>query len=370
MGPNGFVSSLQNPIITSASSANTGTYTLIVSGNGCTSSPATDTVSVITIATPMIRGTDSICAGDSISLTIINPITNAFYLWSGPSGFSSSGSTVNIFPSTLSNAGTYTVYDSLNGCISAVASFSIFIKPSGPSVTAYSNSPVCYGDTIHLSANGGNVFLWTGPNGFSSAVQNPKIYPATPANAGTYIVSAILNGCHGNSSSIKVVVNALPILSLGSDTTICSYPPLLLQPSGNYYSYLWNNNSTNNSILVSTMGVYSLTVTDANGCKATSTIKIGVIDCGPKQTNIFTPNGDGVNDQFTFSGYYLKKVRCEIYDRWGRKIYGWDDPNGGWDGTDFRTKQPVSDGTYYYVASITGYDDNEKELKGFLELIR
>jgi len=369
-GPNGFVSSQQNPNITNASSVNSGTYTLIVSGNGCVSLPATDTVLVISVITPTVTGTDTVCSGDSILINVANPTFNATYYWNGPSGFSSSGTSVTIFPANAINSGTYTLYSSINGCISATASFNIFVKPTGSIVSASSNGPICSGDALHLSANGGNIYNWTGPLGFSSTTQNPTIVSATTANTGTYSVSAMSNGCSLIPSYVNVVVNALPILSLGADTAICSNQPLLLQPSGNYSSYQWNDNTTNNSILVSAGGAYSLTITDTNGCKATSTINIGVITCNPTPTNVFTPNGDGINDVFNFSDLRFKKVQCKIYDRWGRKIYSWDDPNGGWDGTDFQTKLPASVGTYYYIAVITSYDDTTTEMRGFIDLIR
>ena len=370
-GPNGFASVQQNPIIANASAVNSGIYTLTVSGQGCTSPPVSDTVLVIELATPILLGNDTVCARDSISLLITNSDTSAIYYWNGPQGFSSTGISITIFPADTLNSGTYTVYGSVNGCLSNDSSFTVFVKPAGPNVTDSSNSPVCFGDTLRLFANGGTIYHWAGPSGFSSSMQNPEIFSATTANTGTYVVSAFLNGCSGNPSSLNnVVVNALPIFSLGADTTICKRYPVILQPGGNYFSYLWNNGTTNNSITVSTTGVYSLTVTDSNGCKASDTIKIEAFDCTPQSINIFTPNGDGSNDLFTFSGHLFKKVHCELFDRWGRKIFEWNGPDGGWNGVDSFTNTAKPSGTYYYVAQITTYENAEVELKGFIELIR
>ena len=55
--------------------------------------------------------------------------------------------------------------------------------------TASSNSPRCSGSTLNLSSSGGTNYLWSGPNGYTSAQQNPNISNVTSANAGTYSVT-------------------------------------------------------------------------------------------------------------------------------------------------------------------------------------
>lgn len=63
--------------------------------------------------------------------------------------------------------------------------------------------------------------------------------------------------------------------------------------------------------------------------------------------NVFTPNGDGVNDVFRIPGAEsLREFNCEIYNRWGRKVYEWSNPDDGWDGDGY------SDGVYFYI--VTG----------------
>ncbi|MBK8599133.1 MAG: immunoglobulin domain-containing protein [Holophagales bacterium] len=72
--------------------------------------------------------------------------------------------------------------------------------------TPSSNSPVCIGSTINLStpAVAGATYAWTGPNGFSSADQNPTIPSATVAMAGTYSVTATVGGCASPASTTSV----------------------------------------------------------------------------------------------------------------------------------------------------------------------
>ena len=70
----------------------------------------------------------------------------------------------------------------------------------------YSNSPVCIGKNIELNANGGGNYLWTGPNGFISTLQNPKIPNATVANAGTYTCAITGTAGCNTTTSINVVI--------------------------------------------------------------------------------------------------------------------------------------------------------------------
>ncbi len=80
--------------------------------------------------------------------------------------------------------------------------------------------------------------------------------------------------------------------------------------------------------------------------------------------NAFSPNGDGVNDEFRIKGFELySDARITILDRWGEQIYFNDQPNEAWDGT-YEGKNMVED-TYFYILFI-----NEKEYTGYIELRR
>ncbi len=76
--------------------------------------------------------------------------------------------------------------------------------------------------------------------------------------------------------------------------------------------------------------------------------------------NVFTPNGDGINDLFKPYPYkYVDKINMTIYNRWGNEVFKTEDPDINWDGRDFQTGKPVSDGVYYYVCDVY-----EKRLSG------
>jgi len=85
--------------------------------------------------------------------------------------------------------------------------------------------------------------------------------------------------------------------------------------------------------------------------------------------NVFTPNGDGINDEFRVAYSSLKKFEMVIYNRWGRKVYESSDPEEGWDGTvGGKTGAP---GVYFYHIRGEGYNEDEVHKKeGAVHLIR
>lgn len=73
--------------------------------------------------------------------------------------------------------------------------------------------------------------------------------------------------------------------------------------------------------------------------------------------NVFTPNGDGANDEFRVAYRSLKEFHCWVYNRWGHLVYEWTDPAKGWDGT--IGGKPAAEGAYFYVIRALGTDADE-----------
>jgi gliding motility-associated-like protein len=87
--------------------------------------------------------------------------------------------------------------------------------------------------------------------------------------------------------------------------------------------------------------------------------------------NIFSPNGDGVNDILFLGSDNLSTITAEIYDRWGHKVYELTTEKGNiaWDGKNQYGKE-VPDGTYLYIIRATGRDSKEYDTKGTITLVR
>ena len=86
-----------------------------------------------------------------------------------------------------------------------------------------------------------------------------------------------------------------------------------------------------------------------------------------KVPNVFTPNGDGKNDEFRVAYESIIKFDCWVYNRWGHLVFHWSDPAKGWDGT--INGRPASVGAYYYIIKATGADGLQYEMKGDINLV-
>lgn len=86
--------------------------------------------------------------------------------------------------------------------------------------------------------------------------------------------------------------------------------------------------------------------------------------------NVFTPNGDGINDVFRVKAQSLEYFHGVILNRWGRKVFEWHDPSQGWDGK-IHGKY-ANPGTYYYVITARGREIRTKKYvkKGPILLVR
>lgn len=88
-------------------------------------------------------------------------------------------------------------------------------------------------------------------------------------------------------------------------------------------------------------------------CTTDSTVfDISVSESLLKVPNVFTPNGDGTNDEFRVVYRSLAEFHCWIYNRWGHLVFQWDDPAKGWDGT--INGKPAAEGAYYYIIRARG----------------
>jgi len=89
----------------------------------------------------------------------------------------------------------------------------------------------------------------------------------------------------------------------------------------------------------------------------------------PEINNVFTPNGDGWNDEFIFGEHGMKNIDVQIFNRWGQLVDSWNGENKGWDGigTD-GTALPES--VYFYVLIADGEDGHYYEEKGSITLLR
>lgn len=97
-----------------------------------------------------------------------------------------------------------------------------------------------------------------------------------------------------------------------------------------------------------------LLVSSTEGCSDSTSIDISVSESMIKVPNIFTPNGDGINDIFCVEYRSLKEFNMWVFNRWGKEVYSTSNPDGGWDGRVHN--KPAPEGAYMYVIRAKGTD--------------
>lgn len=240
-----------------------GTYTLTVTntsqpGNLSCSFTATATV-VKDVALPAATLTSSvprICVGESVTLTAFGGVS---YNWGG--GLTGNGNTQTVSPTTTT---TYTVYAvGANGCVSAnPATVTVIVGPPTAAVTA-DKLKICAGESVTLTATGGITYNWVGLNG------NGPVQVVSPTTTTTYSVYALGgNGC-SSVNPATITIEVVPgITSSLHDVYICPGETATLdagsQPG---YTYLWNTGETTSIINTTTLGTYSVTISNGTCSK-------------------------------------------------------------------------------------------------------
>jgi gliding motility-associated-like protein len=235
---------------------------------------------------------------------------------------------------------------------------------------------LCHGDAtgaITLSASGG-----TPPYTFS-------------ADGATYLPGPVLGGLPGGDYTVSVqdatgcVVTAgatvgqpEPLtLDAGTYLPIPSGGDVVLEPVTNadpVASWAWSpadflscSDCPNPVSQPDATIWYTLTVTDGNGCTATDSTRIVVVE-SLAIPNAFTPNADGLNDVFRVQPAYAESFTLRVFNRWGEAVFVSFDPAQGWDGT-LRGKEQES-GTYLYAVSYVNESGETITRQGTLTLLR
>lgn len=354
--------SLDDPTLEDPIATPPGTTTYVVTAldptTGCT---ATDSVLVFIIPPPDISPINDIsaCASYLFPTILGTGVTAGVSYYTGAGG---TGTQYNVGDS-YSTIGTITiyVYDDNNGC-SDEQPFALTILPI-PFVDLGSDVTICASDQTVLDA--------TSPGATYNWINNSTNATLTASLAGNYWVQVTENGCT-NSDTVQVIVIAQPIFTLGPDTVICEVP-FQISPLGSYTTYLWQDGSTNAIFTVLTPGSYSVTVTNSTGCIGTQSIGVGN-GCEPiiSVPNVFTPNGDGVNDTFFSSVENLKDYNMIIVNRWGQVVCEINSVNGAWDGKT-QDGNLAHEGVYFWkvvYSYIYGNEEIEKDMHGNVTLIR
>lgn len=115
-------------------------------------------------------------------------------------------------------------------------------------------------------------------------------------------------------------------------------------------------------------------VASSSVCEYVDSLDVKVLESFLDVPNVFTPNGDGINDEFRVAFKSLKSYSCQVFNRWGRKVFSSEDPGKGWDGR--INGKLAAPGAYYYVIQAVGTDLDKDgnpikyKLSGDINLLR
>lgn len=268
-----------------------------------------------------------------------------------------------------------TVYAFLSNeyCPGEPSSITLEAKPLPEVPIPTTTAPVCTGTSFELEVLGPQpdvIYLWSGPLTASTAGSLVTVNAFSMEMEGTYAVVPQLDGCVNDSAFIDVTLIKTVEAVLPGDTTVCEQSNFVLAPDTVFAAYLWQDGSTDSVYFPASDGVYTLITTDFNGCESVAISDFELLDCSVVIPNIFTPNGDGINDFWVISIRRPQYFKLDVYNRWGRTVYESDKVNHAWDGTNFRNGEPCPDGVYFYIGRIVAFDGAPYELTGNVFLTR
>ncbi len=300
-------------------------YTLTVTDSLGLSASVSDTIFVYpkNIHPVAVTSTGITCDGNYTYLlfdsdSLVHPYYSTWYR----NGFYFSGS-IDTLPVLLDGNYSVNLIDGTYGCQLMSEPFSVqFLPLPAPNIFSFGNTFLCSGQNVSLTSDSFPHVLWN--TGDSSLMINTS-------TAGGYFVTVIdTNGCTNSSNVINVVVNPLPVVSLGNDTTLCIPQSITLDAGTGLLNYQWQDGSGSQTFLansaIADSIVFSVTVIDFNSCSNSDSVQIVFDFCsvtGIIDENDFTVYPNPATSQLTVSipkGNSFDRISFEILDLAGRRV--------------------------------------------------
>ncbi len=343
-------------IITSA--VGTATYLFTPSSTGTCATPVSLNITILSSITPTFSTiANSYCQN---ALAPALPPTS-------DEGIAGTWSPASINTSALGTA-TYTFTPSSAGTCATPVSLNITIansiSPTFPTIIdSFCQNAVA--PALPPTSIEGINGTWS-PSSISTSSVGRTLYTFTPAP-----------GQCGTSSQIAIVINSLPVLTMGPDLTIAAgaSTTLNVMVTGNIVSYQWMPSTGLNSATIkdpvaspSSTTVYTLNIIDDNKCEDSGSIRITVSGGTTKISvpNAFSPNGDGINDTWVITNLSaFPGATVDVFNRYGQLVFHSENNNKPWDGT--YNGNPLPMGTYYYIIDPK---NNQKKMAGSVTIFK
>jgi gliding motility-associated-like protein len=352
---------------------NTGNYNVtltVTSSTGCASSSFTQTITVNALPTVSFASLTGVCTNTAAFALTGGAPASATGVGTGV--YSGTGVSNGTFNPATAGAGTFTItytYTTDAGCVGTATSTIVVTQALNLTVQAVND--LCIGDAaVQLVPNTtGGVFTGTGVSGNS--------FDPAVSGIGTFTIDYSIPGNDCSvPTSIQITVNPLPVVDAGLPVTILNGSSTTLAATADAGTYLWSPSTGLNSTSTltpvanpSSTTEYTLTVTNAFGCKSSDNVIVTVTGPCLDPSNVFTPNGDGFYEKWiVYNGTCVTRAVVDVYNRWGGLVYHSDNYRNDWNGTS--KNKPLPDGTYYYVikAFLTG--NTQQVVRGNVTIMR
>ena len=324
------------------------------------------------------------CEGDANSATNIVTVGGDFFF--NPSV--ADGAFIDSATAEITNGvggTTYSIMYLTSGVCEDSTTQNVTVNIMPPTPIVGTDTSYCEGEVIEdLTATGtGGAINWYDDIALTNLIGNGTILPPAISTSGTYTfyVNESNGNCTSEVDSVKVTINSNPVADFTASPSSGVIPLDVVfsnLSTGSGLTFEWDLGDNTTSTVqdpihtytsISTFTAYLL-VTDINGCTdetsldiTTTGVSVFVIP------NVFTPNGDGVNDELKVIYENIESFSGFIANRWGEILYDWKSIDTGWNG---RTKGGLlaPEGTYFYVITATGSDQVEYNTKGSFHLGR
>lgn len=352
--------------------AGTGTYDVILAitdTGGCFNQ---DTISISTYLEPPVAGFSvsppPYCV--NVPISFFNSSTGQGLVYKWIFGTATTNQFEPVF--TFSAAGLYTVYlvvtDSI-GCLDTVSA-NLTINEGVTAAFNYQPDVLCLGDTISFNnVSTGDVTSVEWDFGNSVTDTSSTSVDIAYSSSGVYTVTLIIHDavCLPDTFAESVEVYDYPLVDLGSDTSICIGESIVLDAGNPGYQHDWSTGEQTQAIVLNIVPETVVVFVSNNGCVGKDTIFVDNA-CPFFIPTAFTPNNDGINDEYKIITDGTNEFDLKIFNRWGQMVYRSSDPDESWNGT--FEGLPEEMGTYIYAVTIQFSNGVSRVMKGNITLIR
>ncbi|WP_317896751.1 gliding motility-associated C-terminal domain-containing protein [Aurantibacillus circumpalustris] len=383
---NGYVGNLQQVLINSNSYPEVVTFSLAgTAANSCTSTASYSIKSYpLPLALINITPSQTVCVNSGLNMSGTGGVR---YEWRGPANFFNTKQNAYFIPSSLIQAGEYTLCAiDTNGCRGySTKTIALNDLPYGQLKGVLSGCAPFLAEFEFVQTGSRRTKLLSSEWKIENVVYSEKMFSHWIKSSGNFLVEGNMLDSNACANTYSFYVNSYP--KPRADFQYAPQQPVENQDyieftdmstgenltKWNWFFYNNQNNSTNQNVsfLFENEGVYAVAhlVQNEWGCADSLVQEIKVFpDIAIFVPNAFTPNGDERNPSFKPVTRGILSYRLQVFSRWGQLIYDGNEKDPGWDGT--FGEADCQEGVYVWKLSAKDARNNENEQKGFVDLIR